>query len=83
MATYHSVISPLRQQILVVMQMRKFGDKTQLDYIRAVRNFSAYLGRSPDTASVEDLRNYQPHLVDQGTSPPLAKRYSWPSIHQI
>jgi hypothetical protein len=26
-------------------------------------------GRSPDTATVEDLRNYQLHLVDHGTSP--------------
>ncbi|MBK6743780.1 MAG: site-specific integrase [Hydrogenophilales bacterium] len=51
------------------MRMRKFGEKTQLDYVRAVRNFTKYLGRPPDTASVEDLRNYQLHLVDHGTSP--------------
>ncbi len=51
------------------MRMRKFGDKTQIDYVRAVRKFTQYLGRSPDTASVEDLRNYQLYLVDQGTSP--------------
>jgi hypothetical protein len=51
------------------MRMRKFGEKTQLDYVRAVRNFTKYLGRSPDTASVEDLRNYQLHLVDHGISP--------------
>jgi integrase/recombinase XerD len=62
-------ISPLRQRMLDDMRMRKFGDKTQLDYVRAVRNFTKYLGRSPDTASVEDLRNYQLHLVDHGTSP--------------
>lgn len=51
------------------MRMRKFGDKTQLDYVRAVRNFTKSLGRSPDSASVEDLRNYQLHLVDHGISP--------------
>lgn len=38
-------------------------------YLRAVKRFAAYLGRSPDTATVEDLRNYQLHLVDSGTSP--------------
>jgi site-specific recombinase XerD len=51
------------------MRMRKFGEKTQIDYVRAVRKFAQYLGRSPDTASVEDLRNYQLYLVDNGTSP--------------
>jgi site-specific recombinase XerD len=53
------------------MRMRKFGDKTHLDYVRAVRNFTKYLGRSPDSASVEDLRNYQLHLIDHGISPAL------------
>ena len=62
-------INPLRQRMLDDMRMRKFGDKTQLDYVRAVRNFTKYLGRSPDSASVEDLRNYQLHLVDHGISP--------------
>jgi site-specific recombinase XerD len=37
--------------------------------VRAVRYFAKYLGRSPDTATVEDLRNYQLYLVDHGTSP--------------
>lgn len=69
MTTTPHPISPLRQRMLDDMRMRKFGDKTQLDYVRAVRNFTKYLGRSPDTASVEDLRNYQLHLVDIGTSP--------------
>lgn len=61
--------SPLRQRMIDDMRMRKFGEKTQLDYVRAVRNFTKYLGRSPDTANVEDLRNYQLHLVDHGISP--------------
>lgn len=64
-------ISELRQRMLDDMRMRKFGDKTQIDYVRAVRRLSEYLRRSPDTATVEDLRNYQLHLVDQGTSPAL------------
>ena len=62
-------VSPLRQRMLDDMRMRKFGDKTQLDYVRAVRKFAQYLKRSPDTASVEELRNYQLHLVDNGVSP--------------
>ncbi|TYC50484.1 integrase [Zoogloea oleivorans] len=62
-------VSPLRQRMIDDMRMRKFSEKTQLDYVRAVRNFSKYLKRSPDTARVEDLRNYQLHLVDHGISP--------------
>lgn len=62
-------VSPLRQRMIDDMRMRKFGDKTQLDYLRAVRNFAKYLGRSPDMATVEDLRRYQLHLVDHGISP--------------
>ncbi len=62
-------ISPLRQRMIDDMRLRKLADKTQTHYLRAVRQFAAYLGRSPDTARTEDLRNYQLHLVDQGISP--------------
>ncbi|MGV0974466.1 MAG: phage integrase N-terminal SAM-like domain-containing protein [Azonexus sp.] len=55
-------ISPLRQRMIDDMRMRKLNPKTQTAYVRAVRNFTKYLGRSPDTATVEDLRNYQLHL---------------------
>ena len=61
--------SPLRQRMLDDMRMRKLTPKTQSAYIRAVCRFTRYLGRAPDTATVEDLRNYQLHLVDTGTSP--------------
>ncbi|EKS71694.1 MULTISPECIES: tyrosine-type recombinase/integrase [Caballeronia] len=62
-------VSPLRRRMVDDMRMRKFAPKTQSGYLRAVRQFAKYLGRSPDTATVEDLRNYQLHLVDHGTSP--------------
>ena len=62
-------VSPLRQLMIDDMRMRQLADKTQSHYIRAVRQFAGFLGRSPDTASVEDLRRYQLHLVDRGTSP--------------
>jgi site-specific recombinase XerD len=60
-------ITPLRQRM--IDDMRKLAQKTQGGYIRVVRQFTAFLGRSPDTATVEDLRRYQLHLVDHGTSP--------------
>jgi site-specific recombinase XerD len=50
------------------MAMRKLAPRTQSGYIRAVRNFSRFLGSSPDTATAEDLRRYQLHMVESGTS---------------
>ena len=61
--------SVLRQRMIEDMRMRKLSPKTKSAYVRAVRKFAAYLGRSPDSATVEDLRNFQLYLVDQGTSP--------------
>jgi integrase/recombinase XerD len=61
-------VSPLRLRMIEDMRMRKLSLKTQSAYIRSVRKFTRYLGRSPDGATVEDLRNYQLHLVDHGIS---------------
>jgi integrase/recombinase XerD len=59
-------ISPLRRRMIDDMTVRKFATRTQEGYIRAVKNFSAFLGASPDTASAEDLRRYRLHLVASG-----------------
>ena len=61
-------ITPLRQRMLDDMRMRKLSPKTQASYMRVVKRFAGFLGRSPDTASAEDLRCYQLHLVDLGIS---------------
>ena len=61
-------VSPLRLRMIEDMRMRKLASKTQAAYIRSVRKFTQYLRRSPDSATIEDLRNYQLHLVDHGTS---------------
>ncbi len=67
-------ISPLRQRMIDDMRMRKLSPKTQAAYIRAVRKLRALPGRSPDTATPEDLRRYQLHLVDQRHFADLAQR---------
>ena len=59
-------VNPLRQRFIEDMTARKLSGKTQPSYIRAVRRFAQYLRRSPDTATAEDLRCYQLHLVNQG-----------------
>jgi site-specific recombinase XerD len=50
------------------MTLRKLKVKTQAAYIRAVKNFTRFFGRSPELASAEDLRSYQLHMVEQGVS---------------
>src|SRR3982750_377823 len=61
-------ISPLRQRMIEDMSIRQFGEKTRRDYIRQVREVTAFLGRSPDRAEPEDLRRYQLHLASLGAS---------------
>ena len=63
-----SAVTPLRQRMIDDMRMRKLGDRTQTAYVRAVRNLAEFLGRSPDTASAEDLRRFQLHMVECGVS---------------
>ena len=70
MDTIISAVTPLRQRMLEDMRMRKLEPRTQEAYVRAVRKLAAFLHRAPDTAAVEDLRNFQLHLVDSGTSLP-------------
>ena len=69
MDTTTPAVSPLRQRMTEDMRMRKLEPRTQEAYIRAVRKLTVFLKRPPDTATVEDLRNFQLHLVDTGTSP--------------
>jgi integrase/recombinase XerD len=62
-------ISPLRQRMIEDMTIRQFGAKTQNDYVRVVRDFTRFLGRSPDLGEPDDLRHYQLHLATLGASP--------------
>jgi len=61
-------IRPLRQRLIDDMRLRKLAPKTQLGYILAVRKLALYLRHSPHTATTEELRNFQLHLVNSGAS---------------
>jgi integrase/recombinase XerD len=67
-------MSPLRRRMIEDMTIRKFAPKTQHDYLQRVKNFAAYLGRSPDTASSEDVRGYQLHLTASGAGVPTVNQ---------
>ncbi len=60
--------SPLRQRMIEDMEVRGFIACTQRGYIRAVRDFTVFFGRSPDQADKEDLRRFQHHMRTQGAS---------------
>ena len=62
-------ISPLRQRMIEDMTARHFAEKAQTDYIRYVKSFAAFLGRSPDAATAEDLRLFQQHMTKTHVSP--------------
>ena len=68
MTTTKQSISPLRQRMLEDMALRKLRLKTQGTYVRAVKNFTRFVKSSPDTASADDLRRYQLHMVKTGVS---------------
>ena len=68
MSIEHRAISPLRQRMIEDMTLRKLSEKTQSGYLRWVKDFTRFLGRSPDTATAEDLRRYQLHLSERGVS---------------
>jgi integrase/recombinase XerD len=63
-------VSALRQRMLEDMAMRGLRSHTQHDYIRFVRGFAAFLGRSPDTATAEDIRRFQVYQHESGVQPP-------------
>jgi site-specific recombinase XerD len=63
-------ISPLRQRMINDMSVRNFVPDTQREYIRAVKNLTIFLKRSPDTATAEELRAFQLHMTETGVRPP-------------
>lgn len=60
----------LRQRMIEDMSLRNFSEKARKDYIRHVRAFAAFLGRSPDSATPDDLRRFQLHQSQSGLQPP-------------
>ena len=66
--TNATTISPLRQRMIEDMTARGLGRQTQRGHILACKRFAAYLKRSPDTATAEDVRLFQLHLMESGLS---------------
>ena len=60
------LITPLRRRMLDDMKLRNLAAGTRRIYVRSVAGFSAFHGRSPDELTLEDVRDYQLHLVARG-----------------
>ena len=68
-------MSPLRRRMIEDMTVRRLAPKTQKDYIQIIKNLAAFLGRSPDTASFEDIRRFQLHVAASGVGAGAINRH--------
>src|SRR5580704_11383611 len=63
-------VSPLRARMIEDMTVRGFTEKTRQDYVRHAQAFAAFIGRSPATATPEDIRGFQLRQRQSGMQPP-------------
>jgi len=63
-----NTVSPLRQRMIEDMAARKLNPHTQRSHISSCKRFAAWLKRSPDTATPDEVRRFQLHLIESGAS---------------
>ena len=63
-----NTVSPLRQRMIEDMAARKLNPHTQRGHIYSCKRFAAWLKRSPDTATADEVRRFQLHLIESGSS---------------
>jgi len=63
-----TTVSPLRQRMIEDMVARKLGPQSQRSHVYSCKRFAAFLKRSPDTATADDIRRFQMHLAETGIS---------------
>src|SRR3989475_7619292 len=61
-------VSPLRQRMIEAMNARKLCAGTQRGHISSCKRLAGFVKRSPDTATLEDIRRFQLHLAETGVS---------------
>ena len=59
--TTPTTVSPLRQRMIEDMAARKLNPHTQRSHIQSCKRFAAWLKRSPDTATPDEVRGFQLH----------------------
>jgi len=63
-----NTVSPLRQRMIEDMVARKLNPHTQRSHIHGCKRFAAWLKHSPDTATPDEVRRFQLHLIESGAS---------------
>jgi integrase/recombinase XerD len=69
-------MTALRQRMLEDLRVRNYSKKTQATYVQHVARFAAHFKKSPDQLTMEDIRKYLVHLVEE-------KRVSWTWFNQM
>jgi integrase/recombinase XerD len=60
-----NTVSPLRLRMIEDMAARKLNPHTQRSHIYSCKRFAAWLKRSPDTATADEVRRFQLHLIEK------------------
>jgi integrase/recombinase XerD len=68
MRTSKTATTPLREQMIADMSARNLNPHTQRSHVQSCKRFAAYLGRSPDTATADEVKAFQLHLIESGAS---------------
>ena len=64
----HPAATPLRQRMIEDMRGRDLGLHSQRNHLDSCARFAGFLGRSPETATADDIRRFQLFLVESGVS---------------
>jgi integrase/recombinase XerD len=67
-------MTPLRRRMLEELQLRNYAEFTIERYLEAVRSFAEFIGKSPDQAGTEQIRDCLLHLVED-------RRYAPNTVH--
>ena len=65
-----AALRDLRDRMLEDMRIRGFVEKTRINYLRHLGALTEFLGRSPATATAEDLRRFQLSQTEAGLGAP-------------
>ena len=60
--------TPLRQRMIEDMAARKLGHHSQRSHLYSCKRFAAFVERSPETATADDIRRFQLFLIESGAS---------------
>ena len=59
------IVSPLRQRMIDDIRARKLGRHSLRSHIHSCKRFAAFLKRSPETATADDVRRFQLTLIEE------------------